>query len=198
MPINFDKIIDRRNTSCLKYDFAAERGYPADILPFWVADMDFRTPAPVIDALKARAAHGIFGYTQVKDDYFSVLQNWFRTRHDWTVERSDLIITPGVVFAIANAIRTFTKKGESILIQQPVYYPFANMIRQNERVLVDSPLRRALRDRLRRLRAEDCRAQRQTLHPVQPAQPRRTCLDTCRTRTDRRDLPASQRHRRRG
>ena len=141
MPINFDEIIDRRNTSCLKYDFAAERGYPADILPFWVADMDFRTPTPVIDALKARATHGIFGYTQVKDDYFTVLQNWFRTRHDWTVERSDLIITPGIVFAIANAIRAFTKKGESILIQQPVYYPFANMIRQNERVLVDSPLR---------------------------------------------------------
>ena len=141
MPINFDEIIDRKSTSCLKYDFAAERGYPADILPFWVADMDFRTPAPVIDALNARAAHGIFGYTQVKDDYFSVLQNWFRTRHDWKVERSDLIITPGVVFAIANAIRAFTKKGESILIQQPVYYPFANMIRQNERVLIDSPLR---------------------------------------------------------
>ena len=141
MPINFDEIIDRRNTSCLKYDFAAERGYPADILPFWVADMDFRTPAPVIDALKARAAHGIFGYTQVKDDYFTVLQNWFHTRHDWTVERSDLIITPGVVFAIANAIRAFTKKGDAVLIQQPVYYPFANMIRQNERVLVDSPLR---------------------------------------------------------
>ena len=140
MPINFDEIIDRRNTSCLKYDFAAERGYPADILPFWVADMDFRTPAPVVDALKTRATHGIFGYTQVKDDYFSVLQNWFRTRHDWNVERSDLIITPGVVFAIANAIRAFTKKGESILIQQPVYYPFANMIRQNERVLVDSLL----------------------------------------------------------
>ncbi|EJO23461.1 putative C-S lyase [Selenomonas sp. FOBRC6] len=141
MPINFDEIIDRRNTSCLKYDFAAERGYPADILPFWVADMDFRAPAPVIAAIKERADHGIFGYTQVKDDYFTVLQNWFRTRHDWTVERSDLIITPGVVFAIANAIRAFTKKGESILIQQPVYYPFANMIRQNERVLVDSPLR---------------------------------------------------------
>ena len=141
MSINFDEIINRRNTSCLKYDFAAERGYPADILPFWVADMDFRAPAPVIDALNARAAHGIFGYTQVKDDYFAVLQNWFRTRHDWTVERSDLIITPGVVFAIANAIRAFTKKGESILIQQPVYYPFANMIRQNERVRIDSPLR---------------------------------------------------------
>ena len=141
MPINFDEIIDRRNTSCLKHDFAVERGYPADILPFWVADMDFRAPAPVIDALKARAEHGIFGYTQVKDDYFAVLQNWFRTRHDWTVERRELILTPGVVFAIATAIRAFTKKGDAVLIQQPVYYPFANMIRQNERVIVDNPLR---------------------------------------------------------
>ena len=141
MPINFDEIIDRRNTSCLKHDFAVERGYPADILPFWVADMDFRAPAPVIDALKVRAEHGIFGYTQVKDDYFAVLQNWFRTRHDWTVERRDLILTPGVVFAIATAIRAFTKKGDAVLIQQPVYYPFANMIRQNERVIVDNPLR---------------------------------------------------------
>ena len=141
MPINFDEIIDRRNTSCLKHDFAVERGYPADILPFWVADMDFRAPAPVIDALKVRAEHGIFGYTQVKDDYFAVLQNWFRTRHDWTVERRDLILTPGVVFAIATAIRAFTIKGDAVLIQQPVYYPFANMIRQNERVIVDNPLR---------------------------------------------------------
>ena len=140
MPINFDEIIDRRNTSCLKHDFAVERGYPADILPFWVADMDFRAPAPVIDALKVRAEHGIFGYTQVKDDYFAVLQNWFRTRHDWTVERRELILTPGVVFAIATAIRAFTKRGDAVLIQQPVYYPFANMIRQNERVIVDNPL----------------------------------------------------------
>ena len=141
MPINFDEIIDRRNTSCLKHDFAVERGYPAGILPFWVADMDFRAPTPVIDALKVRAEHGIFGYTQVKDDYFAVLQNWFRTRHDWTVERRDLILTPGVVFAIATAIRAFTKVGDAVLIQQPVYYPFANMIRQNERVIVDNPLR---------------------------------------------------------
>lgn len=141
MPINFDEIIDRRNTSCLKHDFAVERGYPADILPFWVADMDFRAPAPVIDALKVRAEHGIFGYTQVKDDYFTVLQNWFRTRHDWTAERRELILTPGVVFAIATAIRAFTIKGDAVLIQQPVYYPFANMIRQNERVIVDNPLR---------------------------------------------------------
>ena len=141
MPINFDEIIDRRNTSCLKYDFAAERGYPADILPFWVADMDFRAPASVITALKERADHGVFGYTQVKDDYFTVLQNWFQTRHNWTIERCDLIVTPGVVFAVANAIRAFTRPRDAVLIQQPVYYPFANMIHQNERTLIDNPLR---------------------------------------------------------
>ena len=140
MHINFDEIINRKSTSCLKYDFAAERGYPKDILPFWVADMDFRAPVPVIDALKTRADHGIFGYTQIKDDYFNVLQNWFRTRHDWEIERSDLVITPGVVFAVATAIRAFTRHGDAVLIQQPVYYPFANMIRQNERVIVDNPL----------------------------------------------------------
>ena len=140
MHINFDEIINRKSTSCLKYDFAAERGYPKDILPFWVADMDFRAPVPVIDALKIRADHGIFGYTQIKDDYFNVLQNWFRTRHDWEIERSDLVITPGVVFAVATAIRAFTRHGDAVLIQQPVYYPFANMIRQNERMIVDNPL----------------------------------------------------------
>ena len=97
MPANFDEIIDRRNTSSIKYDFSAERGYPKDVLPFWVADMDFRTPAPVIEALKQRAEHGIFGYTQPKDDYFAVLQNWFRRRHNWDVERRDLVITPGLL-----------------------------------------------------------------------------------------------------
>lgn len=141
MPTNFDEIIDRKNTSCLKYDFAAERGYPADILPFWVADMDFRAPAPVIAAIKERADHGIFGYTQVKDDYFAVLENWFRTRHNWAIERRDLIVTPGVVFAVAAAIRTFTNPNDSVLIQPPVYYPFANMIRQNGRTVIDNPLR---------------------------------------------------------
>ena len=86
MPTNFDEIIDRRGTASIKYDFAAERGYPSGVLPFWVADMDFRAPAPILDALTCRTAHGIFGYTQVKDDYFAVLQHWFKTRHNWNAE----------------------------------------------------------------------------------------------------------------
>ncbi|SFT40593.1 cystathione beta-lyase [Selenomonas sp. GACV-9] len=140
MPTNFDEIIDRRGTSCLKYDFAAERGYPQDILPFWVADMDFRAPQPILDELSRRVAHGIFGYTDPKDTYKDVLLNWFRTHHNWTPSAESLVVTPGVVFALCTAIRAFTQPGDGVLIQQPVYYPFTESIVDNGRQLVNSPL----------------------------------------------------------
>ena len=140
MTTNFDEIIDSRNTSCLKYDFAVERGYPANIDPFWVADMDFRAPQPVIDEIVRRAQHGIFGYTNPKDDYRQTLLDWFRTYHSWTPSSQSLILTPGVVFALCMAVRAFTKPGEAVLIQQPVYYPFTESIRDNGRELVNSPL----------------------------------------------------------
>ena len=140
MTTNFDEIIDRRNTSCLKYDFATERGYPANIDPFWVADMDFRAPQPVIDELVRRAQHGIFGYTNPKDDYRQTLLDWFRVYHNWSPSAKSLTITPGVVFALCMAVRAFTKPGEAVLIQQPVYYPFTESIRDNGRELVNSPL----------------------------------------------------------
>ncbi len=144
MSVNFDEIIDRRGTSCLKYDFAVERGYPQGILPFWVADMDFRAPQPVIDELTRRVQHGIFGYTDPKESYKEVIVNWMTEHHGWTPSTKALTLTPGVVFALAVAIRCFTKPGEAVLLQQPVYYPFTEMIRQNNRELVNSPL--VLRD----------------------------------------------------
>ncbi len=137
---NFDEIIDRHGTSCLKYDFAEERGYPKDILPFWVADMDFRTPQPVIDALVKASQFGIFGYTDPKESYKQVLVDWFTKRHGWTPKTEDLVMTPGVVFAIAAAIQSFTKPGDAVLIQSPVYYPFSEEIQQNGRRIADSPL----------------------------------------------------------
>ena len=140
MTVNFDGIIDRRGTSCLKYDFAVERGYPQGILPFWVADMDFRAPQPVIDELTRRVQHGIFGYTDPKESYKEIIVNWMTKHHGWTPSTKALTITPGVVFALAVAIRCFTKPGEAVLLQQPVYYPFTEMIRQNNRELVNSPL----------------------------------------------------------
>ena len=137
---DFDRITDRHNTACLKYDFTAERGYAPDVLPFWVADMDFPTVPVIIEALTAHSRHGIFGYTNVKNDYRAALQNWFQTQHGWTPPKGSLIITPGVVFAICTAIRTFTHPGDAILIQPPVYYPFAASIRQNQRRLTENPL----------------------------------------------------------
>ena len=140
MSYNFDEIIDRRSTSCLKYDFAAERGYPEDVLPFWVADMDFRTAQPVLDELARRVQHGIFGYTDPGPAYREVLTRWMREQHGYTPAADSLVMTPGVVFALAMAVQSFTAPGDAILIQQPVYYPFSAIIRDNDRQLVNSPL----------------------------------------------------------
>lgn len=140
MPVDFDTVPNRRGTNCFKYDFAREMGMPEDMLPLWVADMDFPTAPAVLERLHALAEHGIFGYTGVKDAYFSAVHNWYAQRFGWETQRSWLVTTPGVVFAIAIAIRAFTQKGDAILIQQPVYYPFANKVTENDRQLVVNPL----------------------------------------------------------
>lgn len=137
---NFDEIIDRTNTNSLKYDFAAERGKPADVLPLWVADMDLKAPAKVLEALEKAVQHGIFGYSDTKQSYFDALQNWFASRFDWNIQSDWLVKTPGVVYAIAMAIRSLTNEGDSVIIQQPVYYPFHQMVVKNNRKLINSPL----------------------------------------------------------
>lgn len=140
MPVDFDTVPNRRGTNCFKYDFAREMGMPEDVLPLWVADMDFPTAPAVLERLHALAEHGIFGYTGVKDAYFSAVHNWYAQRFGWETQRSWLVTTPGVVFAIATAIRALTQKGDAVLIQQPVYYPFANKVTENDRQLVVNPL----------------------------------------------------------
>ena len=125
---------------CLKYDFAVERGYPEGVLPFWVADMDFRTAPPVIEELERRVQHGIFGYTDPGADYRAAVWNWMKTQHDWMPAVGSLTITPGVVFALGMAVQSFTAPGDAVLIQQPVYYPFSSIILGNDRQLVNSPL----------------------------------------------------------
>lgn len=137
---DFDKVIDRRNTNSLKYDFAVERGRPADVLPLWVADMDFRGPEPVLDALQKSVNHGIFGYSDVKGAYYEAVSGWFGTRFGWETKPEWLVKTPGVVYALAMAVRALTKPGDSVLIQSPVYYPFFSVIRDNDREIVENPL----------------------------------------------------------
>ena len=138
--LNFDKIIDRRNTRCLKYDFAVERHMPADVLPLWVADMDFETSSYIEDVLIERAKHAIYGYSEVKTPYFDILKKWMQKHHDWDIQRKWLIKTPGVVFALAMAVKAYTEPGDAVLIQQPVYYPFSEVIKDNGRNVVSNTL----------------------------------------------------------
>ena len=141
MRYHFDTIHNRKNTNSLKYDFAKERGKPDDLIPLWVADMDFRAPDEVITALKEKAEHGIFGYSEPKADYFEALENWFSTRHGWKVDGRRFVQTCGVVFSISALIRTLTDVGDAVLICQPVYYPFAQTIIDNRRKLIVSELK---------------------------------------------------------
>ena len=138
--LNFDEIINRKGTDCLKYDFADRRGYPLDVLPFWVADMDFKTSSYIEDALVERAKHGIFGYSEGRDEYFNAVKRWMKAHHNWDVERSWLVKTPGVVNALALAVKAYTEVGDGVLIQKPVYYPFFEVIEDNERVVVSNDL----------------------------------------------------------
>lgn len=140
MKYNFDEIIDRRNTDCLKYDFAAERGKPEDVLSLWVADMDFRTAPGIIERAVADANLGIYGYTESKDDYFQAVANWYQTYFDWNVEKKWLVKTPGIVFAIGVAVQALTKEGNAVMIQQPVYYPFSEVVKDSGRKLVNNAL----------------------------------------------------------
>ncbi len=137
---SFDKIIDRKNTNSLKHDFAEKNGLPADVLPMWVADMDFMVPDCIINALRKSVDHGIFGYSDVKSDYFESVAAWFRKHFDWDVKEEWLVKTPGVVYALATAVAGLTEKGDNVIIQPPVYYPFYNVIRNNERNIIENPL----------------------------------------------------------
>ncbi|RBP64470.1 cystathionine beta-lyase [Alkalibaculum bacchi] len=140
MTYNFDEIIDRKNTNSLKYDFAVERGKPEDILPLWVADMDFRVPPAVAEALVKSSEHGIFGYSDTKNEYFQTLYNWYLSRFNFEIKKDWLVKTPGVVYAISTAVRALTKEGDAIIIQQPVYYPFSGSIQANNRKLINNSL----------------------------------------------------------
>lgn len=137
---DFNEVIDRKNSDSLKFDFAKEKGLPEDVLPLWVADMDFKAPPGVIEALQKSLDRGIFGYSDTKDDYYETVAAWFKKRFGFTYEKEWLIKTPGIVFALANAVRALTEKGDNVIIQPPVYYPFFNVIRNNHRNIIENPL----------------------------------------------------------
>lgn len=138
---DFDRIIDRRNTSCLKYDFGMQRMGRDDLLPLWVADMDFSLPDEILQEFRTRIDHGIFGYTDPDQAYFDALNHWFGTRHGYTVDPKTVTVGCGVVYGLATGVRAFTQPGDAILIQQPVYYPFREVIEDNGRIFINNQLR---------------------------------------------------------
>jgi cystathionine beta-lyase len=137
MTYDFDKIIDRRGTNCVKWD---EPSKP-DIIPMWVADMDFETAPCIIQALQQRMQHGCFGYTFVPESFYDATIQWFQHRHHWSIDRKSFIYTSGVVPAISAIIKAMTHKGDKVLVQTPVYNCFFSSIRNNDCILAESPLR---------------------------------------------------------
>lgn len=138
MKYDFDEVISRRGTLSYKWDSATD----AEVLPLWVADMDFRTSPAIIEALQRRVAHGIFGYTRVPDAYYQAVTNWFARRHGWNIQREWMIYTSGVVPAVSAVIKALTVPGDKVLVQTPVYNCFFSSIRNNGCTLAATPLLR--------------------------------------------------------
>ena len=138
---DFDKVIDRTESESLKWVYPRKVLKIEDAIPMWVADMDFEAPPAVVEALTRRAAHGVYGYPLVPPSFWKSLAGWLATRHGWEVQKSWLAMTPGVVPALNYCVRAFTRPGDGVIIQTPVYHPFFSAIEGNGRKLLRNPLR---------------------------------------------------------
>ncbi|HPD01618.1 MAG TPA: PatB family C-S lyase, partial [Acetivibrio sp.] len=137
----FDEIIDRKNTDSLKWDYCKQRFGRDDILPMWVADMDFKSPSAITKAIIRRAQRGVFGYTEVSKELTAALTGWMKKRHGWQIDDRWIEYSPSVVTSVNTAILAYTNPGDKVLLQTPIYYPFYSSIKDNERELVTNPLR---------------------------------------------------------
>ena len=138
MKYNFDELIDRRGTGCVKWDESPNR----EVIPLWVADMDFKAAPAILEAVRKRAEHGVFGYTVVEDDYYEAVISWFQRRHDWTIHREEILYTTGVVPAMSVAVKALTMPGEKVLILSPDYNCFFSSIRNNGCEVLETALKR--------------------------------------------------------
>ena len=139
MKFDFDSVTDRRGSMSYKWD---GEGDGPEVIQMWVADMDFRTAPSVIEALRKRVDHGVFGYVSVPDTYYEALCRWFETRHQWKIDRSKVIYTSGVVPAVSAIIKALVRPGEGVILQTPAYNCFFSSIRNNGALTVENPLRR--------------------------------------------------------
>lgn len=141
MPFNFDQIISRENTSSVKFDGRQQYFGTTDVSPLWVADMDFAVPDCVVQALQARIAHPVFGYSLYPESLYQSIIDWFQRRHQWKIEREWIVMAPGVVPSLFAAVQAFAKEGEGVIVQSPVYFPFFSAVTTNNRQLINNPLR---------------------------------------------------------
>ncbi len=139
MKYNFDEVINRRDTEAVKW--AQLPNIPKDAIPLWVADMDFRSPIEVIQAMQNRVEHGLFGYPLIPEEYYQSIIDWMQNRHRWTIEKKWIVRVPGVVPAMNLSVRAFLRPGDKVLIQRPVYPPFSQSIERNGTQIVNNPLR---------------------------------------------------------
>jgi cystathionine beta-lyase len=135
---DFDELVERRGTGCVKWDESPED----DVIPLWVADMDFKVAPAIQEAIRKRAEHGVFGYTHVEEDYYEAVINWFQRRHHWTIRREEILYTTGVVPAMSVAIKALTMPGEKVLILSPDYNCFFSSVRNNGCEVLESVLKR--------------------------------------------------------
>jgi len=140
MQYNFNEIIDRKDTDCIKYDKLKNYFGKGNLLPLWVADMDFKVPPCISEAVIQRAEHEIYGYSFRGDDCIKSVQNWLQNRHNWTVPEEWISSSPGVVTGLSLLLMSLTKEGDKIAVQPPVYHPFFHVVNDTKRKLVHNPL----------------------------------------------------------
>ena len=141
MKYNFNEIVNRENTASVKYDLRKQIFGNENVIPMWVADMDFRTPDFIIDAVKERAEHEVFGYSFRPKSYFESIINWVKRRHQWKIKEEWISFSPGIVPAVNMAVLAYTNPGDKIIVQPPVYFPFFSAIQNNKREQVENPLK---------------------------------------------------------
>ncbi len=140
MKYNFDEVIERTGSSCVKWDYTEQFLEAKDVLSMWVADMDFRTPDFIIKAIKERAGHEIYGYTVRPESYYDSIIDWISKKHNWKIEKDWIIFSPGIVSAVYLSVLAYTNPGDKIIVQPPVYFPFFTAVTDNERELVYNQL----------------------------------------------------------
>ena len=138
---DFDEIVPREGTNCIKYDGREWIFKTNDLIPLWVADMDFLTPDFIVNALKKRLEHEIYGYTFKPETYFQAIIGWMKRRHNWEIQKEWISSSPGVVAGLTLAIETFSKPGDEIIVQPPVYFPFFDCVKGTKRKLIENPLK---------------------------------------------------------